>query len=261
VVHLSFSAVKDFNFCPHFYKLSRVDKLKPFTGNIYTAFGTAIHATCEEMLLKDFNIQQDSYFYRQFFLELNKLNKDVLEEYDEVEFEKFVDQGYSILAEIPKFMKQTFGDYKVISTEEQLRCKIPLSEQTIYDYDFFGFVDCIIRTEDGKNHIIDWKTCSWGWDARRKSDTMTTYQLAYYKHFYSEISGLDFDNLETHFVLLKRTAKKNNIELVKVGNGRKKVANALKLLENTAYNVDSGNFIKNKLSCGKCDFHKTIHCP
>ena len=90
---------------------------------------------------------------------------------------------------------------------------------------------------------------------------MTTYQLSYYKHFYSEMSGLSFDDLETHFVLLKRTAKQNNIELVKVGNGKKKVDNALKVLENTAYNVDSGNFVKNKLSCSKCDFYKTIHCP
>ncbi len=260
-MHLSYSAVKDFSFCPHYYKLSRVDKLNPFTGNIYTAFGTAIHSTCEEMLLKNFDIKHDNYFYRQFYIELKKLDKEILEEYDEVDLDKFIEQGYKILKDIPSFMRDTFGDYKVISTEEQLRCKIPLTEQTIYEYDFLGFVDCIIRTEDGKNHIIDWKTCSWGWDARRKADTMTTYQLSYYKHFYSEMSGLPFDDLETHFVLLKRTAKQNNIELVKVGNGKKKVNNALKLLENTAYNVDNSNFIKNRLSCGKCDFYKTIHCP
>jgi len=260
-LHLSYSAIKDFSFCPKYYKLSRVDKLKPFTGNIYTAFGTAIHSTCEEMLLKDYKIQSEKYFYRQFYLELNKLDREVREEYDDIEIEKYVEQGYKILEGIPAFMRETFGNYKVVSTEEQLRCKITLPEQTVYEYDFLGFVDCIIRTEDGMNHIIDWKTCSWGWDARRKADTMTTYQLAFYKHFYSQQSGLPFDDLETHFVLLKRTAKKDNIELVKVSSGRKKVNNALKLLENTAYNVDSSNFIKNKLSCGKCDFYKTIHCP
>ena len=119
----------------------------------------------------------------------------------------------------------------------------------------------MIKTEDGRHHVIDWKTCSWGWNFHRKTDTMTTYQLSYYKHFYSKMSGIEFDNIDTHFVLMKRTAKKDIIELVKVGNGTKKVNNALKLLENTAYNVDSENFIKNKLSCGKCDFHKTEHCP
>lgn len=260
-MHLSFSAVKDFDFCPHYYKLSRVDKIKPFTGNIYTAFGTAIHSTCEEMLLKNFKIKENDFFYRQFYYELKKLDKEILDSYEEKELEKFTEQGHSILSEFPSFMEETFGNYKVISTEEQLRCKILLSEQTVHDYDFLGFVDCIIKTEDGKYHVIDWKTCSWGWDSRRKTDTMTTYQLSYYKHFYSKMTGVPFEDLETHFVLLKRTAKKDIIEMVKVTNGTKKVNNALKLLENTAYNVDSENFIKNKLSCGKCDFYKTEYCP
>lgn len=260
-MHLSFSAVKDFDFCPNYYKLSRVDKIKPFTGNIYTAFGTAIHSTCEEMLLKNFKIKEEEYFYRQFYLELKKLDKEILESYEESDQDSFLEQGYSILSEFPSFMENAFGNYRVISTEEQIRSKINLAEQTVYDYDFLGFVDCVIKTEDGRHHVIDWKTCSWGWNFHRKTDTMTTYQLSYYKHFYSKMSGIEFDNIDTHFVLMKRTAKKDIIELVKVANGTKKVNNALKLLENTAYNVDSENFIKNKLSCGKCDFHKTEHCP
>lgn len=260
-MHLSFSAVKDFSFCPHYYKLSRVDKIKSFTGNIYTAFGTAVHSTCEEMLLSNYNIQHEGYFYRQFYTELKKLDKELLEEYTDEQIEDFVNQANTILSNFQEFMGQTFGNYKVVSTEEQLRCNITLLEQTIYDYDFLGFVDCVIKTEDGKYHIIDWKTCSWGWDARRKSDTMTTYQLSYYKHFYSKMTGIPIEDMETHFVLLKRTAKKDIIELVKVANGQKKINNALKVLENTAYNVDSENYIKNKLSCSKCDFHKTEHCP
>jgi len=260
-VHLSYSAIKDFSFCPNYYKLSRVDKLKPFTGNIYTAFGTAIHSTCEEMLLKNFKINSENYFSRQFAAEMFKLDKNILESYGESEQEKFLEQGYSILSEFPSFMEDTFGNYRVISTEEQIRTRVNLTEQTIHEYDFLGFVDCVIKTEDGRHHVIDWKTCSWGWDYRRKTDTMTTYQLSYYKHFYSKMSGIEFNNIDTHFVLMKRTAKKNIIELVEVNNGEQKVNNALKVLENTAYNVDSGNFIKNKLSCSKCDFHKTVHCP
>ena len=260
-MHLSFSAVKDFDFCPNYYKLSRVDKIKPFTGNIYTAFGTAIHSTCEEMLLKNFKIKEEEYFYRPFYLELKNLDKEILESYEESDQDSFLEQGYGILSEFPSFMENTFGNYRVISTEEQIRSKINLAEQTVHDYDFLGFVDCVIKTEDGRHHVIDWKTCSWGWNFHRKTDTMTTYQLSYYKHFYSKMSGIEFDNIDTHFVLMKRTAKKDIIELVKVANGTKKVNNALKLLENTAYNVDSENFIKNKLSCGKCDFHKTEYCP
>ena len=103
-MHLSFSAVKDFDFCPNYYKLSRVDKIKPFTGNIYTAFGTAIHSTCEEMLLKNFKIKEEEYFYRQFYLELKKLDKEILESYEESDQDSFLEQGYSILSEFPSFM-------------------------------------------------------------------------------------------------------------------------------------------------------------
>ena len=112
-MHLSFSAVKDFSFCPHFYKLSRVDKLKPFTGNIYTAFGTPIHSTCEEMLLKDFDIKHENYFYRQLYIELNKLDKEVRKEYDDVTMEQFVEQGNKILEGIPEFMRETFVTTKL----------------------------------------------------------------------------------------------------------------------------------------------------
>jgi len=49
--HVSFSAIKDWKFCPYYHKLTRIDKIKVFEGNIYTAFGKAIHDTCEAMLL------------------------------------------------------------------------------------------------------------------------------------------------------------------------------------------------------------------
>ncbi len=75
------------------------------------------------------------------------------------------------------------------------------------------------------------------------------------------MTGVDFDKIDTHFVLLKRTTSKFPIELVSISNGKKKTTTALKLLETAAYNVDNENFVKNRLSCSKCDFHRTEHCP
>ena len=54
-----------------------------------------------------------------------------------------------------------------------------VSDELVKEVDIFadediklkGFIDLVIKTEDGKYHVIDWKTCSWGWDARRKSDS------------------------------------------------------------------------------------------
>ena len=52
--HISYSALKDWSFCPFYHKLVYVDKLEAFRGNEYTAFGNAIHEVCEKKLLQQF---------------------------------------------------------------------------------------------------------------------------------------------------------------------------------------------------------------
>jgi len=90
---------------------------------------------------------------------------------------------------------------------------------------------------------------------------MTTYQLTYYKHYYSRKHSVPMEDIETHFGLLKRTAKKDQVEIFRVTSGPKKVDNAMKLLNRALYNIQSGKFIKNKLSCSKCEFKNTPECP
>ena len=48
--HISFSEAKNWNFCPFYHKLMNIDKVKGFEGNAFTAFGNAIHDTCEKMM-------------------------------------------------------------------------------------------------------------------------------------------------------------------------------------------------------------------
>jgi len=100
------------------------------------------------------------------------------------------------------------------------------------------------------------KTCTWGWDAQKKSDTMINYQLAYYKHFYSTIHNIDPKTIKTYFVLLKRTAKTNQVEIVERPMGPVKLKNSLKVLNNCANIIESKTFWKNKLSCNNCSYYK-----
>ena len=120
-------------------------------------------------------------------------------------------------------------------------------------------VYCIVY--DKKIHIFDWKTCSCGWDARKKNDKMITYQLTLYKHFFAQKMNIDPKDIETHFALLKRTAKKNHVELFRVTSGPRKTENALKLLHKALYNIKNKRYIKNRLSCERCTFRHTPHCP
>lgn len=251
--HISFSALKIFQECAHKYKLNYIDEKKIFSGNEYTGFGTALHEACERKVL-DVTVDAVEIFRNKFIEELGKLPPP--DKAGEKLRTEMMFQGETLSALILDALRAYFGSFKVVSAEEELL--LPL-EGT--DFQFKGYVDLIIQTDDDKYHIIDWKTCSWGWDMEKKSDPMTNYQLTLYKHFFSTIKNVDPKNVETHFALLKRTAKKNHVELFRVTSGPKKVQNALKVLNNAVYNISKSNFPKNRLNCKYCEFYGTSDCP
>ena len=256
--HISFYALKKWNDCPHAYKIEYVDGIKSFKGNAFTAFGTALHFVCETVLQGD--EQDPSHTFELAFLkELQGLPEDVRQELDMKLVTAMRSQGKELAPLAVPALRAHFGDFELVSVEEEIM--EPISFFTDAEYNFKGFIDVVIKTPDGKYHVIDWKTCSWGWDARRKAEKMVTYQLAYYKHFFSSKHGIDLDDIQTHFALLKRTAKKNRVEIFEVSCGKRKIDNALKLASTALWNINNQNFIKNRLSCKRCPFHHTNECP
>ena len=253
--HISYSELKDWKFCAFYHKLTRVDKIDGFKGNEYTAFGPPMHSECEKKLLKE-ELTED------FFVKELKKN---ISELDDVEINKklvhdIMGQGNKIIPEIQSAIDYYFEEYEVLAVEMPLMEEIEDEK----DYKFKGFIDAVIATPDGKVHIFDWKTCSWGWDAKKKGDKMTTYQLTLYKKYFCQKMNIDPKNVETHFALLKRTAKKSRVEFFRVTSGPKKTENALKLLNTALYNIKNQRYIKNRLSCTGgygCKFYKTEHCP
>ena len=259
--HISFSELKNWNECAWKHKLVYLDRLKGFEGNEYTAFGTAIHSTYEKVLLKK-KIKEKEFFQNKFLEELKRLPDEVKNNFNKKLVEDLRKQGDLLAPLSMDALKDYFGEFEVVSVEEQLY--EPIKASLKKEYNFKGFIDLVLKTQDGKYHVIDWKTCSWGWDARKKSDKMITYQLTFYKYYFALKHNIDPSMVETHFGLVKRTAKKNNVELFKVTSGPKKTENAIKFLNKALYNIDKNIFIKNKLSChsmfGPCEFYKTKHC-
>ena len=254
MTHVSYSELKNWHTCPFYHKLTYVDRVRLFKGNEHTAFGNAVHDTCENMLLNK-NLKADEYFLEQYKKVIQKLSDDDYEFNKKLVLE-MKEQGLKLLPQIKPALDEYFGKYKVFATEEKL-----FEDVEYEDYKFKGFVDLVLMTEDGKCHVIDWKTCSWGWDYKKKNDKMVTYQLTLYKHFFAKKYDLDPANIETHFALLKRTAKKNNVEFFRVTSGEKKTENALNFLQKALYNINRKNYLKNRLSCNRCEFYKTKHCP
>jgi len=254
--HISFSELKDWSLCPHYHKKAWVERVASFEGNEYTAFGTAIHNVCEKKLLKE-SIDEREVFQIGFDKQLQELIEKNIE-VNPQNVEQMKSAGPLILAEIDAALDDYFGDYEVFSSEEKLY--VPIED---FDINFKGFVDAVVKVGD-TYHLFDWKTCSWGWDSRKKAEKLVTYQLTLYKHFFCQKHKIDPANVETHFALLKRTAKKDRVEIFRVTSGTKKTENALKLLYQAIYNISKRISIKNRMSCLKpyrCKLYKTEHCP
>jgi ATP-dependent exoDNAse (exonuclease V) beta subunit len=252
--HVSFSEIKNWNQCAYYHKLTYIDKLKGFQGNLYTAFGSALHSVCEKIVLKEI-ADKKSLFQLSFSNEINNLPKTIQEDINSKMVSDMRRQGDMLVDLILPQLKNQFETFEVVSVEEKIY--EPIED---YDLKFKGFIDLVIKTGDGKYHIIDWKSCSWGWNMKRRADPMTTYQLTFYKHYFAKKHNIEPQNIETYFALLKRTAKKDNVEIFRVTSGNRKTENALNLLNKVLYNIKRKNYFKNRLSCKNCEFYKTEHC-
>ena len=253
MAHISFSELKDWVHCPYYHKLTRVDGIDGFTGNQYTAFGSAIHSVCEKKLLQE-ELDED-FFVKELKKNISELDEPV----DNKIVHQMMKQGNNIIPEIDDALHDYFEEFEVLAVEMPLMEDIEDQD----DYKFKGFIDAVVSTPDGKVHIFDWKTCSWGWDAKKRSEPMVTYQLTLYKHYFCQKMNVDPKDVETHFALLKRTASKNRVEFFRVTSGPRKTDNALKLLNKAIYNIKESRYIKNRLSCTSgygCKFYNTEHC-
>jgi len=249
--HISYSELKIWAECPYKHKLMYINRVKSFVGNEFTAFGKAIHEVCEFSIAGILD-DPEEFFNLTFEKEISSINLEENKLITEMR-----DQGRALIPHIIPEVKKTFGEYEVFSVEEKLYEDI---NDVDFDYKMKGFIDLVLKTEDGKYHIIDWKTCSWGWNLEKKTSRMITYQLTLYKKFFCQKHNIDPDIVETHFALLKRTAKKDHVEIFRVTSGPKKTKNATALLVRALKHISKQHYVKDRRSCNRCDFYKTENC-
>ena len=255
--HISFSQLKNWAKCPFYHKLSNIDKVDgSFSGNIYTAFGSALHETIENHLENKISDDELKYFFASAFQNEREL---LSEELKDDHYNQFLLQGMGLVKKYKKQLDSYFGnDYEIVKCEEEIYENV--TEYNGNSFKFKGYIDLVVKKGD-TYHILDWKSCSWGWDAKKKADKMNVYQLIFYKHYYAIKHNIDPKNIECHFGLLKRTAKRNEVEIFKVTSGKRRTENAMKLLVHALHNIDNKVYIKNRTSCGMCEFKGTVHCP
>jgi ATP-dependent helicase/DNAse subunit B len=252
--HLSYSEMLDFLQCPFRHFLKYVET-KDTNINEHTIFGNAVHSTCEKVLMKE------DVDYKLFFLEnFRNKKKELTERKKDTDFkllEEMEINGVELFSEILPFLQNHFGNFSVVSVEQDLYERITEIEEDVY---FKGFIDLVIKTEDGRFHIIDWKTTKYGWHPNKRNDKYTHYQMVLYKEFYCRKLNLKREDFDIHFVLLKWKNKKKTPELVSITSGKKKIENALKSFTDVVKNIQKGVKIKIKANCEYCQYKDTERC-
>lgn len=202
-LHISFSEFSLFNQCGHRHLLEKHLGILQQSPSIHLYFGNAIHASIENFLKNNLDIDAMVDFFRSTFTKdmLNNM-KDTTEFKNE--FYNFLDQGENILR-ILEF-ERIFKDYEIVTVEEALYEKIYLN------YYFKGFIDLVVRHKITKKiKIIDWKTSGSDWDIKKKKkDEIFLAQMRFYKFFWGRKNNVSLDEIECGYVVLNRLTDKKN---------------------------------------------------
>ena len=264
-MNISFSAIDTWRKCPFSFKLKYKDKIDIPGGSIHSAYGTSMHDTIKNVLnetIKDEEIE--NHFKNSFKEEIKTIPKEKKEKIFQNKEEKetlvsMTKLGPNLCRQAIAYLSEKYPGFEIVQAEQEFIEPILIDSKE--SYDFKGIIDLIFKMPDNSFHILDWKNCSWGWKAEKKSSKWTTYQLTYYKHYFALQNNIDPNNIVCSFALIKRTAKKDNIEIFDVKVGPQKTKNALKVINNLIYTSEKNHFPKNRLSCTYCDYHRTQWCP
>jgi hypothetical protein len=279
--HVSYSEVSDWMDCSFKHKLKHIDKIALDNPSINTAVGQIIHGAMETYL-KTRILPSPVEILETFEKDINDLysqlstaphlQKKLLDQKQE-----FKDNIVDMIYQVPAWLDITFPGWVLVSAEHDLF--EPIESQT--NLRFKGFIDAVIKTpkkqkktkkfEEQKSEwnfwVIDFKTCSWGWQISQKRDFQKQLQLILYKYFLSKLMYLDTKDVKCAFVLIKRLPKKlrspgDRLELVPVSVGPKSYEKATKQLQTMLNQVKKKIFIKNRASCEKfCPYLHTKWCP
>ena len=108
IKRISFSELKNWTECPYRHKLIYIDKLPYFSGNEFTAFGTAIHTVCEKVIPGE--PLEPLKVFEEAFLEELELLKDSGYELNKTLITEMRNQAKPICDQVIPAVRHHFGD-------------------------------------------------------------------------------------------------------------------------------------------------------
>jgi hypothetical protein len=276
---ISYSQFSIYSKCPHRWALEYRDGKQKYQASMAAVFGTAVHVAMQHYIQTMFDISGaeadriniEDFFQNAFSEEYKKtLNSNNGVHFSSaLEMRDYYEDGLAILDYFKKNKSEYFGTRKwdLVGIEMPLVQKINPKYPNIY---LKGYIDFVLYNENAnKIKIFDIKTSKMGWKDKEKKDETKMQQIIIYKEFFARQYGIDPENIDVEFFVVKRKLYENldfpqkRIQLVEPASGkgkRNKAINHIELFIENAFNPDGsykqGDFIKNvsKESCQWCPF-------
>ena len=115
---------------------------------------------------------------------------------------------YSDGVEIISYIKKNRGKYFSKRGWWLVGCEVPIvlaPDPHLPRVKYMGFLDVVLYNENTKKFIIiDIKTSTRGWNQSAKKDKLKQYQLVLYKKFFAQQYGVNIDDIDIEFFIVKR---------------------------------------------------------
>tara|TARA_R110002050_G_scaffold37933_1_gene93971 strand:+ start:80 stop:1024 length:945 start_codon:yes stop_codon:yes gene_type:complete len=209
--HISYSSLSTYNKCPKKWELMYLRNQVPFTQNIYTCFGTAMHETLQTYLevlyhdkVKTANeIDIDQLLYDNIIqsYKSSKAQNGHTHFSTAEQLQEFWLDGKHIL----DFIKKKRAAYFSTKTAQLAGIETLLYQQIRPGVMFKGLVDLIFYhpTVD-RWTVMDIKTSTRGWNDTYKKNPNLTAQVILYREFFAKQFNIDPSKIDVEFFIVKR---------------------------------------------------------
>lgn len=276
---ISYSQLSMYLSCPKKWALQYRDGHKVPSFSINMTFGSAFHETLQNYLSVMYNesgvkadaINIEEYFeerFRENYAKGYKDNKNVHFSSPK-EMREFYEDGLAIL----DFIKKKRGEYFSIKGWHLVGIEIPIVMAPNKSHNnvlFNGFIDLVLYHEPTEKFVIyDIKTSSRGWSDKEKKDEVKQFQILLYKQYFSEQFGVDIENIDVEFFIVKRKIweqsdyPQKRVQQFTPANGKTKVKKAKVALDtfvDEVFNLDGSykstdhQATPSKSSCFYCQY-------
>lgn len=274
--HVSYSSISTYAKCPKLWEMQYLRNQVPFTQNIYTCFGTAMHETIQEWLTVMYhdsvknanNINLDKLLYANLVQSYKQGRAMMKGEHFSTadQLQEFWLDGKHIL----NFLSKKRAAY--FSTKSMMLAGVEtlLYQEIKPGVMFKGLVDLVFyHPNDESWTIIDIKTSTSGWRDKQKKNPNLTAQVILYKEFFAKQFGVDKDKINVEFFIVKRRVPaeaefaimQRRVQEFRPNAGPRKTKQVITQMNNFIADVinEEGEYIDKEYKCtnpfGKCE-----HC-